>query len=234
MWRAARIRLFRQCARRGPRRCRFPPTWAGGPRLGRPETWDALLVFGTRDLAGIGARRRDIERRRRDLAKRLMGALLVVDAAEGVERPLLIGKRRCWRAHRRLLERPMEAFEAPVLFGVTGRDAFGRDAQFDEVDGESGEPAEAGGCERRAVVGSDDGGEPPLAEGALDDGEDVGERWARESFAGDEEAGVGVDDRERVDAGAVACARPALEVDGPAVVGGVDVGEGVGEGRRAA
>ena len=71
-------------------------------------------------------------------------------------------------------------------------------------------------------------------EGALDDGEDVGERWARESLASDEEAGVGVDERERVDAGAVACARPALEVDGPAVVGGMDVGEGVGVRGRAA
>ena len=128
----------------------------------------------------------------------------------------------------------MEAFEAPVPLGVSGRDAFGRDAQFDEVDGEGGEAAESGGCERRAVVGSYGVGESALTEGALNDGEDVGEGWAGESLASDEEAGVGVDERERVDADAVAGPRPALEVDGPAVVGGVGVGEGVAVGRGAA
>ncbi len=73
----------------------------------------------------------------------------------------------------------MEAFEAPVLLGMAGRDAFGGYAQFDEVDGEGGEAAESGGGERRAVVGSYGGGESALLEGALDDGEDVGEGWAR-------------------------------------------------------
>ena len=70
-----------------------------------------------------------------------MRTLFVVDAPEGVERPLLIGERRRGRAHHGLLERPVEAFEAPVLLRVSWRDAFGRDAQFDEVDGEGGEAA---------------------------------------------------------------------------------------------
>jgi len=127
----------------------------------------------------------------------------------------------------------MEAFEAPVPLGVSGRDAFGGYAQFDEVDGEGGEAAEAGGGEGRAVVGSYGGGESALTEGALDDGQNVGERGARQSLASDEEAGVGVDERARVDAGAVAGSGPALEVDGPAVVGSVGVGEGVAVGRGA-
>ncbi len=85
----------------------------------------------------------------------------------------------------------MEAFEAPVPLGMSRRDAFGGYAQFDEVDGEGGEAAESGGCEGRAVVGSYGLGESALLEGALDDGENVGERRARESFASDEEAGIG-------------------------------------------
>ena len=52
----------------------------------------------------------------------------------------------------------MEGFEAPVPLGMAWRDAFWGDAEFDEADGERGEAAEAGGRERGAVVGSDDGG----------------------------------------------------------------------------
>ena len=85
---------------------------------------------------------------------------------------------------------------------MAGRDAFGRDAQFDEVDGEGGEAAKSGGGEGRAVVGSYGGWESALTEGALAVGEDVGEGWAVESLASDEEERVGVDERERVDAGA--------------------------------
>ena len=83
----------------------------------------------------------------------------------------------------------MEAFEASVPLRVAGRDAFGRDAEFDEVDGEGGEAAESGGRERRAVVGSYGVGESALTEGALHDGQNVGERGAREPLASDEEAG---------------------------------------------
>ena len=61
----------------------------------------------------------------------------------------------------------MEAFEASVPLGVAGRDAFGRDAEFDEMDGEGGEAARDERTGRCRIVWR---WESALTEGALNDG----------------------------------------------------------------
>ena len=74
-----------------------------------------------------------------DQADGAPGAIHHAERDVGVERALLVGEGCGGRAHRRLLERATEAFEAPVPLGMSGRDAFGGYAEFDEADGEVGE-----------------------------------------------------------------------------------------------
>ena len=51
--------------------------------------------------------------------KALVWPLLVVFETKPVERPLLQTQARCWRKRRRVLQRPMESLEAPILLWVS-------------------------------------------------------------------------------------------------------------------
>ena len=77
-------------------------------------------AFVTR--SGVRAGRRAIQRRGRATAKKLMGALFVVEDAEPVEGPLLRGQMRLGRPRRRRLERAMHPLVGAVLLRMGRQD----------------------------------------------------------------------------------------------------------------
>lgn len=123
---------------------------------------------------------------RSGLTEGLVGTQVVVVRAEGVESALLAGRVGLDGVKGVLVEGAVEAFEATVLFGVAGLDAFGDDAELEEPDGETGEAAEAVGCEGRAVVGTDDARESALAEDAFEDGANLEECRVEQGLAGEQ------------------------------------------------
>src|SRR4051794_33759776 len=113
---------------------------------------------------GVASRRRLIVCSRRIKTKRLMRPLLVEDATEHVETPLLsplIGRRRVGGV---LLQRSMHSLMTTVLLRVPRFDPLRPHAGLDQL---HREPAETAGCRRRkgrTIVRADHFRQPNLAE----------------------------------------------------------------------
>jgi hypothetical protein len=142
-------------------------------------------------------------------------ALVVVLAAEVVERALLGAGVRLGRPARLGLERAVQALVPPVLLRRAGLREVGQDAQAHPPDAQRREPRERDGRERDAVVAADARRQPVLAEQALEHGPRPGRRRRGQSAAREQEAAVAVGDGERVAVHAVAGLELALEVGGP-------------------
>jgi hypothetical protein len=110
---------------------------------------------------------------------------------------------------------------AAVLVWAGRLDELGADAESQPPDAELGEAAEGAGGKRLAIVGADPLREPVGAEESLDDLLRRLQERALEPVAGQEIAGVGILDRERVTVAAIAQPELALEVDRPDDVGPV-------------
>jgi hypothetical protein len=109
-----------------------------------------------------------------------------------------------------------------VLVGAGGLDELGADAKPEPPHAELREAAEGAGGEGLAVVGADPLGQPIGAEEPLEDLLGGLQQRTLEPVAGQEIAGVGVLDRERIAVAAIAQAELALEVDRPDHIGAGD------------
>jgi len=98
-----------------------------------------------------------------------MGALVVVEAAEGVEGPLLGDEGGAGRANCIPFERFVHPLVGAVLLGLGGEDALVLNAQAQPPDVELREAVNARGGEGHAVVGADGAGQGTLAEQPVED-----------------------------------------------------------------
>ena len=154
------------------------------------------------------------------LVQGLMGPLVVEDAAEGVEGLLLRPQVRPGRFGGLAFEGAVHAFVPPVLLRLPGLDQLGCDPELDPPDGEAAQAAECDrGSERLAVVGTDALGKAVGAEEAAEGPHGGFHVGAHEPAAVEQEAAVGVLDRERIAELAVEGAELALEVGRPELVG---------------
>jgi hypothetical protein len=186
------------------------------------------------EVGGVGSRGRGVERGRRRIVERLMGAERVVLVAPPIEAALLVAPAVARRPRAFALERQMHALVPAVLLRGAGLDEIGDDAEADPPDRERGEAPEGLGGEGDAVIGADAPGEAVLAEEALEDGPGLDQPSAGERLASEQQAAVPVGDGEGKAVLAIAQFELALVVRGPYGIGGVHAAPGgpAGPGRR--
>src|SRR5262245_56970796 len=92
----------------------------------------AAWVFGLAQAAAVAPRRRGVVRRRRRLAERLVRPLLVEDAAERVETPLLLAHAGGRRRGGVFLPGAMQTLVPPVLLRAPPGDPLGHDPRLDQ------------------------------------------------------------------------------------------------------
>jgi hypothetical protein len=141
-------------------------------RAGVGDAFDEEMagVVDRRQGAGIRAGRGSVEGGWRPILERLMGPLIVVEAAEGVEGPLLGDEGGAGRANRIPFQGFVHPFGRAVLLGLGGQDALVLKAQTEPPHVELGEAVDAGRGEGHAVVGADGAGQAILTEQAVEDG----------------------------------------------------------------
>jgi hypothetical protein len=122
------------------------------------------------------------------------------------------------------LEDEMHVFVLSVLLGASRFNELWQDAESNEPDGEAREAAQGVGSERCPVVSADPVGKAELAEKSSKDGNYAIDGDIRATVAGKHESGVHILDGERIAELAVTHGELALEVSGPASVGGVGYG----------
>ena len=97
-----------------------------------------------------------------------MRALLIELLDEVIEAPLLPPHRGGRRSGGLLLESLVHPLVTTVLLRLPRFDQLGIDAESDPPDREATESADGGGCERDAVVGTDDLGKPIFLESSAE------------------------------------------------------------------
>ncbi len=126
-----------------------------GPVGAHPAHGVPGIVPGLVQAFGVRPQRGPVERRRRLLAKRLVGTVVVEVLAEAVEAGLLPARARGRRLGSLGLQGPMHALVPPVLLGLAGLDTLQRDAGLDPADRQARQPARARSGERCPVVRAD-------------------------------------------------------------------------------
>jgi len=179
-------------------------------------------VFEGRRAAGKGPLGRMVKLRRELHVEGLVGPLVVIDPTKVIEPALLGGEGRPGSVMRKggsLLERPVHAFMASILVGLSGLDALGEDAEGDPPDGELGEAGDRGGSEGVPVVATDPTWEAEGAEETLETAHCGLKIEAVHAPASEEETGMAVLNGERIAQLPIAGPELALEVRGSGAVG---------------
>ena len=120
---------------------------ADGARVGDALDEEMARILHGRQGAGIGAGRGAVERGGRAILERLMGPLVVIEAAEGVEGSLLGDEGGAGRANRVPFQGLVHSFVGAVLLGLGGEDALVLNAQAQPPGVELREAMNAGGRE---------------------------------------------------------------------------------------
>ena len=192
---------------------------ADGPGIGDPLDDEVSGIFHRRQRAGVRAGRAAIERRRRATAQGLVRPLVIEEAPEGIERPLLGDEIRPGRADRLALERLVHALVRPILVGARWQDPLMLNSEPQPPDVQLREPVNPGGGERHPVVGSNRARQTVFAKHALEDGSDPVAFRREQPVAGQQIARVLVGDRQGVAIDPVARAEVPFEVGRPQIVG---------------
>jgi hypothetical protein len=132
----------------------------------------SLIVAGILQLVQmlrVLSSRRCVELRRRPLAQRLMGALLVEIRLESVEAPLLSPQVPGGRTSRVRLQGSMHPLVTPVLLRVTRLDQKRLDPELDPPHRQTRKAPESPRTERAPVVGEDRFRKSILAKHTLQD-----------------------------------------------------------------
>ena len=183
-----------------------------------------LKVSGILDRRKPGRklpRRRLVSRSGRLLVEGFVRAFFVELFTEVIEAALLAAQCRGRRPCGLLLEGLVHTLMSAVLFGVTGFDEFGIDAEADPPDGESTQSADGGGGEGHSVIGANDLGKPVLLEEAAKDGLGALVCGRTQTMTTDDETRASIGDSEGVAVDAIARLELSLVVDAPSVVGSV-------------
>ena len=175
-------------------------------------------VLGVRQPARVRARRGVPDGRRRLLAERFVGPLVIVLRAEALKAALLAAARAGGRPGRLGLQRAVHPFVGAVLFRMTRLDALLGDPEADPPDVHRAQAMDAGRAEGRAVVRSDGARQADVAEEPVEHEPAVLGADRRQGVTGEQIAAMLVGDREGVAVRAIAGAEVALEVRGPHVV----------------
>ena len=170
-----------------------------GPVGAHPAHGVPGIVPGLVQAFGVRPRRGPVERRRRLLAKRLVGTVVVEVLAEAVEADLLLARTRGRRFGRLGLQGPMHALVPSVLLRLARLDALQRDAGLDPADRQARQSARARSGEGCPVVRADGQRQAVAFEEPLDRHADrVGP--GRDDDTGQKETAVlGVADGQRVE-----------------------------------
>ena len=110
------------------------PLEAKGAGIGDALDDEVPGIFDRRQGAGVLAGGGPVERCRRPALQELVGALVVVLAAESIERPLLRGERGPGRPNRLALQRLVHPLVGPVLLGVGRQDPLVLNAQAEPLE----------------------------------------------------------------------------------------------------
>ena len=145
---------------------------------------------------------------------------------EAVERPLLPPGVGPWRGRGLRLKGAMQPLEAAVLFGTAWLYALGHNPQLDPPYGQRREAAQANAREWRSIVAAYHPGQTVLPECAFERAPCLRASRTFQPVAYEQVPRRGILCRYGIDARAVDRAEPALEVDGPHVVGLDGVREG--------
>jgi hypothetical protein len=78
--------------------------------------------------------------------------IFILKLSKALLLPVQVG---AWRRGRFRLERQVEAFMTPILFGTAGLNPVRANTEADPPDGEAAETCQAGGCKGWSVVGAD-------------------------------------------------------------------------------
>jgi len=113
----------------------------------------------------------------------------------------------------------MHALVSSVLLRLAGSDPLRLNSGLDYKHRKPRQPSDAGGGERRTVVGAKPPRQAEFAERRVEHRPDVLGVALRQRLTAQEIAAVSVGERQRLATGAVAGHEPALEVDAPHVVG---------------
>jgi hypothetical protein len=133
---------------------------ADGAGIGDALDEEVSGIFDGRQESGVRARRGGIARGRWVVVQGLVGALVVVEAAEGVEGALLGREGGARRADGLALEGFVHPFVGAVLLGLSGQDPLVLNAEAQPPDIELREAVNAGGREGDAIVGGIARGRP--------------------------------------------------------------------------
>ena len=190
----------------------------------RPHPADRGLVriIGRAQGTRIGALGGAIERSRGGEIQRLVRTVMVVDGAEGVEAPLLLGRRGRRRAGGFRFQGAVQALMAAVLLRLARIDPFRLDPELDPPHRKLRQPACAHRGEGRPIVRADRKRQAELAERRVERCPHMRPVGPRHRLAAQEIAAHRVADRQRIAARFVAGRKPALEVGAPHGVGRVD------------
>src|SRR3990172_6871283 len=185
------------------------------------------LVHGFGDAGRVTPGRRGVETGRGLLAQGLVGSLLVVMPAEGVEGSLLGPQRGPSGARSLRLQRPVQPLQPPVLLGVAWGDPLRHDPQLYPPHRQGRQASQPRAGEGWPVVRADGPWEPIFPEGPLQHSLDCWSPGLLQAIAHQQVARGGVRHGQRVAPPSVSRPKPPLEVYRPDVVGSVSRGEGL-------
>ncbi len=120
----------------------------------------------------------------------------------------------------------MKPLQTPVLLGVSGLDPLWHYPQLDPPCGQWCEASQPQTSEGRPVVGADDVGQAVLSESPIQYALNLWTGGALQTVAHQQVPRHGVLGRQGINAHSIVGPEPALEVDGPDVVGALGVGKG--------
>jgi hypothetical protein len=175
-------------------------------------------------ILGLAQHAVEAPRRRRvmfggcGIGERLVRALLVVEAPEGVEAVELLPQAARRRVGGVLQQGQVQPLQSAVLLRLARRDPLRRHPRLDEQHGQPRQAA-AGAGKRRAVVGAQRLRQAELAEGGVEDRPNMLGVAPGQHLTAQQIAAVRIGQRQRLTTRAVAGEEPALEIDRPHVVG---------------
>ncbi len=190
-------------------------------------------IVGLAQGARVGARRSTIKRGWSGEVQGFVRPFVIVDGAEHVKGPLLLGERRLGRACGVFFQRAMQPLVPAVLLRLAGIDPLGAHAKLDPPHGKPRKPARADRSERRPVVRADRKRQTELAKRRVEGVPHAIPVGLSHGLAAQEIAAHRVADRQGIAALTLAGAKPALEVGAPHRIGRLDRLEWRSKGRTA-